>query len=507
MTRKTIPLVLVIWCCSTMLTWSAAPAASAGPVVERGAAFYVSEIQADASEILSVEEIRGVLAKYEGRTVDFAQLEAAVVELNELYTRKNYLTARAVLPPQTIERGVVKVRLVEGHVGAVSVAGNYFTADSFILDRVALQPGQLVRLDSIEAAINDFNAVNDVKLLAELKPGQAFGTTDVVLKVEEPAREQMALFVDSGGRAESGLLRSGLTVTLNSLTGRRDLLTLSRLESEGSSAKTFAFELPFDRKGTRFRMGYDVSDLKVIAGDYKTLDISGDSADLYASVTSPLVVTPALKVSRLAEVHAKESGSYIAESLNYTTTDVKSVGFGLSAQATASRSAWQGEVNLAGGTAESIDYRDLKTVREFLRGSANFTWERLLKERYPFTFRLAAQWGNKMLPSTEQFSLGGMSTVRGYPEGVLTGDKGYLVSMEQAIPLVGQVKGFIFVDHGGAFPFKGNDVPVSPDDYLTSAGVGLTGNVTDRFSAKLVYGAAVGPATEEAIHFFIQGLF
>lgn len=81
----------------------------------------VSSFDIDSSELLSVEEIRGVLGAYEGKTVSLNDLYQAVNDLNKLYDAKGVKTARAILPAQEIRLGVVKIRLIEARLGELKV--------------------------------------------------------------------------------------------------------------------------------------------------------------------------------------------------------------------------------------------------------------------------------------------------------------------------------------------------------------------------------------------------
>ena len=123
------------------------------------------------------------------------------------------------------------------------------------------------------------------------------------------------------------------------------------------------------------------------------------------------------------------------------------------------------------------------------------------------------------MPSTEQFQLGGLASVRGYTEGLLVGDKGYFVSAEVNFPLRptggdasddlfgGQVRGAVFLDHGGAFPYKGNGQGRSKDDYLTSFGFGALFNFTKMLTGQLYVGFPTAERRGESdprVHFTLQ---
>jgi hemolysin activation/secretion protein len=121
----------------------------------------------------------------------------------------------------------------------------------------------------------------------------------------------------------------------------------------------------------------------------------------------------------------------------------------------------------------------------------------------------------------EQFQIGGMATVRGYSEGLKIGDDGYFVSLEMHTPMpqwkiFGQalhemVQGVLFVDHGGAFPYKGNDESIDHTDYLTSVGGGMLFQFSQYLGGRVYLGVPLGERENDQdslrLHFFLQSRF
>ena len=151
-----------------------AAAASAARVV-------VKRIEFSTSAILSDAELKKIAADYEGKEVGFADLQALIARVNALYKARGAIAAEAVLPAQDVSGGVITVRLIEGRIGAYQLRGNDSTASSYVLGRMHDAPGALVDIARLERDLIWFNRTNDVQLKAELKPGQAFATTDVDL--------------------------------------------------------------------------------------------------------------------------------------------------------------------------------------------------------------------------------------------------------------------------------------------------------------------------------------
>ena len=132
----------------------------------------VSKIITNQSAILTAEEIRAITAKYEGQKLELKDLYQAVADINNMYKNKGYITAKAILPPQKIENGIVKIQLVESRFGEFLLDGNQHTKNSYIEDRMSQHSGDLVRLDQLQKDIFYFNNTNDLAMRAELRPGK-----------------------------------------------------------------------------------------------------------------------------------------------------------------------------------------------------------------------------------------------------------------------------------------------------------------------------------------------
>lgn len=449
---------------------------------EGAAKVFISHIAVDASEIITPAEIQALTAPYEQRETSISELQTIVGKINELYKSKNYITAKAMLPPQTIKDGVVRIQLVEGRLGQLLFSGNHYTRDTFFLDRLKLVSGDLIRLDSLEQQLTYFNMINDVRLRAELKPGPAFGTTDIVLIAQEPANEQFLFFSDNAGSKSTGQYRFGFSWTNRSLTGERDTLSLMPVWSKGSLSGSFSYSVPVNNSG-QLALSYDRNQIDILSGPYAHLNIEGRSSDLGLSYSWPQSVQAGFKTEHSFQLHTKDSET-LFDGTKILDTGVKTVGYGYTLQANSSKKAVYVRHDITRGYADSTGKR-----QHFIKYSLSAMRQKALEDGMIMTLRLSGQvTPDKNLPTVEQFSLGGMSSVRGYANGLLMGDKGYLLSTEWSKPLTQKTTGLIFIDHGGAFPYKGNNQSIDSNDFLTSFGVGVTLKFSQENMAKLALG-------------------
>lgn len=464
----------------------------------------IRKIVVDQSEILSEAEIKQITEKFEGRELGLNDLYQAINEINDLYKKKSYITARAFLPPQKIEDGVVRIQLVEGRFGDFSIEGNKYTNSTYITNRISSNRGDLLKLDQLQKEIFHFNNTNDIRLRAELRPGKTFGTTDCILRLDEPALWQTTLFSDNAGRSESGLYRMGMTIVNNSLFGNRETLMLNPVWTRGTLAGSVAYSAPVGRQGARVGINYSKNQVDIISGPYHSMDIAGDSSDVGFSATIPFIVEAKRKVEGYGELHWKDSSTDFSGN-TLLKNKVKTATLGSSIRMIDSKGIWYSQNSI---TRLSADQKDSYSSRKFTRVNLSAIRQQVLDNDRMLVWRLSGQLSNdRELPSTEQFSLGGMSTVKGYVEGLASGDQGCYMGVEYNFPLQfsQKVKGLVFADYGSTYNSYHNGT--HSKEFLTSMGLGITMNYTPDFFGKIVVGFPVNASKDydkTRIHFFLQ---
>lgn len=448
----------------------------------------VEQIVTDPSEILSDEEIEQIAAKYMGRSLDMQGLYEIVDDFNRLYAKKGYVTARALLPAQTIKNGTVAIELVEGRVGQVVVRGNEYTDTDYLLNRISLKPGDLVEVGALEDDVLRLGATNDIRVRAELGAGSAFGTTDIYLLVQEPQNSEGLLSLDNSGQSESGLYRANLTMVKRSVSGRRDPLMISIMGSEGTAAGSIAYELPVGVRGTRAAIGYSYTKASVTSGDFSDLEVEVESSGLSLSLRHPLMLGLEKNSELRCGISLRESKTF-SSGFQLLETRLGTLSCGWSERDVGTYKGRQyvsaSQLDFTGGFPED--------GKRFIKCSIQLTHEQLHEDQGYHVLRFTGQWtASNLLPSSEQYSLGGAASGRGYPEAMLTGDKGFLMTAELHRPLANGAEYYYFLDHGAAYPYKGEGGQITDEDYLTSIGIGVKAILLQRISGHLVIGQPVG---------------
>ena len=115
-----------------------------------------------------------------------------------------------------------------------------------------------------------------------------------------------------------------------------------------------------------------------------------------------------------------------------------------------------------------------------------------------WSVRASYQYSNRNLLGSEQFSAGGSGSVRGYSEGEVVGDNGFLISQELSPPAIstkvslpgvqktGMLQGFVFQDYAKLW---NTDQLIGENAFfLHSVGVGFRYQVEQNFTLNVSHG-------------------
>lgn len=468
-----------------------------GAAVTSAARVTVKRIEFSSSAILPEAELKKIAADYEGKEVGFADLQALVARVNALYKARGAVAAEAVIPAQDVSGGVIQIRLIEGKISDYKLQGNDSTEASYVLGRMHDGPGALVDVARLERDLIWFNRTNDVQLKATLKPGQAFATTDVDLTVQEPSRHSLSLFADTAGSRSTGEYRAGAVYSNHSLLGYRDELTVSTTQSRGYDGRALSYAVPVNTWGGRFSLGYNDDRTRIKYGPFSALNVSGKAESWMASLRQPVWVDQRTLLAASFGVVDRRSLTFI-QSVRLQKVETVDFSLGLDGMRSDDSGIWSGGFNVTMGDAHSPEHLGYTVMRGNLErdqdlgrgfeGRVNVGWQATRNER---------------LPSSAQFFLGGVGTVRAYSNSYYSGIEGYVLNLElrRALDLRAVVPGTLtpdltvlgFLDRGQTRP-KG---PGMQNITLQSVGAGFEMRISPRFFARLTVGQQMFHRPEE----------
>jgi hemolysin activation/secretion protein len=451
--------------------------------------FNVQRIDVEGNSIISNEEMRRMVAPYEGRELTPADLTELVNKINETYRLKGYLTSLAFVPPQDLERGAITVKVLEGMIGDMEVTGNKYFKAKVIANRIAENPGEPLNIPKLEKELLRINRTEPYRLKASLTPGDRTGETNLRLEVKEQQPYQVALLADNAGRPGIGTYRYGTELTDRNVTGRGDRLSARWLMGAGQQLLSTGYTLPVGNRGAEVSALFGFSHVNV---DLASLGIQNQPSLIGNSYNYGLLYSRPFDRERVwvmdVGVNARRASSFF-DGEKTRTNDIRSATLGLNFD----------KYDRLGRTFARVQTtfapQWLGANTSFFKLENYATRVTRLPKNNLLILRGYSQWSPDALPPIEQFQLGGINSVRGYSQGLLIGDRGYNLNAEWRwpIPMMNRVnpwldqrlQGAFFFDYGQVFMDKSNRnfiAGLSNSRHRTSlmgAGVGLRAHLTD----------------------------
>jgi hemolysin activation/secretion protein len=455
--------------------------------------FTVSAFQFVGNTVYSEQALKRLTERFIDLQLNLYDLSRAADSVTRFYQENGYPVARAVLPAQKVDKGIVRIEVIEGRVGEVRFEGaRRYSPDDLRWRLATLRPGSLITTDGLEQDLLLLNDLPGLTARATLEPGKQFGTTDVTIRLEEKAASAV-LRPNNHGRKEIGQQRVDAGASLNNPLGIGDQLTFYGIYSERGLLKyrRGSYSMPVTSSGTRVEFSVSSSDYRV-EGDIAALGVTGDALNREVTVTHPIFRTRARSLT--LNVGARQTRlrqrTLDVETSN-TSIDLFNAGLSynqIGEDASVTTASAQVSTNLKGnplGIRTDAEKLKLELEVSQLRGIAR-DWDAFGRVLYAYS--------PDPLPDSEKFSLGGPGSVRGYRPSELRGDGGILLTAEVRHPFtVANRLGTwsIFYDAGWA-RFQGTPGFVDGTISMQSIGTGVTYYLHPSVTLKLEFAMPVG---------------
>ena len=479
-------------------------------------------------------ELNKRLATGGGRAID-ERLLAAITQVVEAFFRQSeYPAATAVIPTQNIAEGVVRVIVFLGNraqslaasewkIRKINVQGAKWFSESLLREKLKIEQGETVRYSELDQAIGWTNNNPFRRVAVRLDPVPNTGEADLSIAVQDAFPLRLSATVDNGGTELVGEKRYVAAVSYGNLWGKDHQVSYQYITTDRPEY--------YQAHGLDYRVPLSWRHYLQISGSYFHA-----SPELYGgffrqdgeTITADLRYTVPLTIgNHSAEVYGafsfKESNNNLtwdpqATNVQVLTskTNVFQFSLGASTIRRDSRGAWAfaATATASPGNINSRNTDEAFDAGRFGRGDSarvgakatyallNVSIQRLqsLGHGWDFMSRIAAQVSEANLLPSEQFTIGGSASIRGYNENVFAGDHGFVFSSDllapawqTPLPYLSKRRGplgtrlLAFFDAGDTSMRRkfGSD---SPRVALASTGVGVRMNLASNFSLNADYG-------------------
>jgi len=462
--------------------------------------FMVKRIQITGNALFDAATLHALVAGSEGRELTLSQLDELAAKITDYYHSHGYPLARAIVPAQTIKDGVVTIEVIEAKYGRIRL-DNRSRVDSLLLEDTlpSLMSGAPIDQESMDHALLLLSDVPGVAVDATLSPGEAVGTSDLNVVTDATPFVSGSGQLDNYGNKYTGRNRLGANLFVSNPLHHGDVLSFSALTSgSGMNYGRVGYDTLLNGYGTHAGASYSALHY-ILGGSLANLNGHGTADVGSAWIRQTMARSRDFNVyGQMQYDHLKLDDQIDASNIqtkrhldNVTGTlsgDSRNVG-GVN---TWSLAVTTGNVGFDNSSAQLADAATANTQGAFSKWNLNASRLQGLGGDTSLYAALSGQWSNANLDPSQQMVAGGPYTVRAYDMGALSGDEGYLGTVELRHNLNQSWQAIAFWDSEHIVVNQNTWVAGVNSATLTGAGVGLNWMGRDSWNVRTYVAARIG---------------
>ena len=478
---------------------------SSAPRPEIPGSITVKEFQFEGNTAFNDEKLRKVTEDFTNTPITFARLLQVEAVITKLYTDAGYINSGAFIPADQAfsrEGAVVKVEVVEGGIEDIKVTGNRRLNSEYIRSRIRLGVSKPLNRTRLLKALQVLQTNPLIKNISvELSVGSRPEQSLLEVKVVEADSFRTEFFVDNGRVPSVGSFRRGVRINQGNLFGFGDRATAQYTNTDGSNTLDLSYSVPLNPRNGTLTLSGGFANTNVIEPPFDRINIVGDYFYVDLSYRQPIIETASEELALGLTLSREQSQTQIlgenfpislgANDNGETRLSVLRFFQEYTQRTPQQVLAFRSQFNLGVGLFDATVNNQAPDGRYFSwRGQGQYV--RVLAPDTLFVFRSDAQFATRSLVPLEQFSIGGLQSVRGYRQDQYLVDNGFFASAEFRLPIlrVNQVDGLLqivpFIDFGIGWNSSGY---ANPDpNTLVGTGVGLLFQMGNQLNARLDYG-------------------
>ena len=445
-----------------------------------GAKVTLKTVQFTGNTAFNSQQLSAVFNEFAGHSYDFAGLQALAQKVSEHYRAKGYPFARAFIPEQRFVDGVLQLVIVEGRYGEVSTTGDDRFAPAALGFLAKLATGDVIEFSRLERALLILNDQPGIQTSSVTRPGQTFGTGDLIVAVAAAPTFTGELGLDNHNNRYTGEYRARTRLQWDSPFMLGDQIILrANLSDEVQYLGDLSYSLPLGTSGLRGQVGYSSSYYE-LAKQFASLDATGKATTASAGFSYPIIRSRNSNLTLLFSYQHKklDDKQGAANAKNAKTSQLTPITLQFNQRDNFAGGGVTyghliytlGKLNLD-ASLKAADAASAKTQGTFNKLNLDIARVQAVPITNLTLFgRISTQFTAKNLDSSEDFGLGGANGIRAYPSGEGYGDEGWFMQLEARYQL-GKVTSYTFYDVG---EIKVNHTSWSADNNQRAlAGYGL----------------------------------
>ncbi len=406
--------------------------------------FLIKEIHLLDADSLAEKERKKITQPFLEKCFKAEILQNLVAAVTNYYQSQGYVTVQILIPKQNIQSGILALKIIEGKIEKISLNQNSFSDRLQKFTAFGNKKGQVLNANDISQGMYQINRLPSNSATMQIKPGSADGLSEVVITNNKKFPARATISYDSLGNNFTGVRRTSFLGSWDNLLSLNDSLNLNyttNLNDEDRAKDIKSFYV-----GTALPLGYNTFSYDYSHSEFRGIVLSNNVPTKYNgfsqqskfSLERVLVNNAKLRITTNNSLTAKNSASYQAgEKQPSSERKLTILNIGLAASSYLNdttiiylKPSYSKGLKLLNATKDqdNINQDNAKAQFEVFKFYANFSKKFLLPKTdvsATYVAEIDSQYAQDTLFGSEQFSVGGYYSVRGFRENYITGDSGY----------------------------------------------------------------------------------
>ena len=464
--------------------------------------FVLQDVVFQGATVFEAGDFRPIYAELIGQEISLAQVYDIARQATVLYRQEGYILSLVIVPPQTIDAGVVQLQVIEGFIDSVTIEGDIGGSP----ERVQAIADQITRERPLTAATLERHVLiigelagTDARAVLQASPTTPGASMLSIVLEYDP----VSGFANLSNRSSAfvGPIRGTAGVTFNSVFGFYEEIsflyataaepselqfgqasvivpvgnhgtTVGLTVSRSFSEPGFVLE-PTETQSESIRASFRV-DHPIIRTREATwrAGVEFDYFDSEIEVLDTVTSEDSLRVLRIDTTY-----DFVDRLLGNSMPAVSLVRLRFNQGLPFFNASERGDTRLTDLTADGV----------FTSFNVDLQRDQRLFDNVSAFVAVTAQVATESLLSSEEFGLGGAAFGRGYDPSEATGDNGYGTSVELRYSdtvnwaYIDDYQFYAFHDYGQVFNLESTE----DDEVIHSVGGGIRVNIAERVSLNL----------------------